>query len=96
VTDKFSWAIGVDPAYEAVNQASGYFSASEILGRYLDKEEESQNEWDTGDYLLKAIKENIATGTAGEDENIGGIVVNDINSNSIGENSTCNFEFKDI
>lgn len=66
-----NWTIGLDPAYEAVKQASEYFAASEILGRYQNEEEGSQNEWDRGNYLLKIIKENIAAATAGEDENIG-------------------------
>lgn len=76
-TAKYDWTQGVDPAYETLKQASEYFAASEILGRYQDKEEESKNEWDRGEYLLKAIKENFVTATGGGEEDLsGGSVIN--------------------
>lgn len=71
-TNKFDWDINNDPAYGTLKKASEYFAASEVLGRFQDKEEESKNEWERGDYLLKAIKENFAAATGEEDP--GGIV----------------------
>jgi hypothetical protein len=72
-TNKFDWTDGTDPAYETLKQASEYFAASEILGRFQDKEEESKNEWERGEKLLLAIKENFASATGDEDP---GSVVN--------------------
>jgi hypothetical protein len=72
--NKFDWVEGTDPAYQVVKQASEYFAASEILGRFQDKEEESKNEWERGEYLLKTIKENFAASTGGTDEDFGTIV----------------------
>ena len=66
-TNKFDWTDGVDPAYETIKQASEYFAASEVLGRFQDKEEESKNEWERGEKLLYAIKENFAAATGNED-----------------------------
>lgn len=64
---KFDWDPVTDPGYGAVKKASEYFAASEVLGRFQDKEEESQNEWERGDYLLKQIKEYFASATGDED-----------------------------
>jgi hypothetical protein len=71
-TNKFDWVDGTDPAYEVVKQASEYFAASEILGRFQDKEEESKNEWERGEYLIKTIKENYSVAT--DDEDLGNVV----------------------
>lgn len=72
---KFDWNPVDDPGYGAVKKASEYFAASEVLGRFQDKEEESKNEWDRGQYLIEQIKEAFAAATGeGEEGSIVNIV----------------------
>ncbi|SRR6266511_90184 len=70
-TSKVDWNT-TDPAYNTIKQASEYFASSSLLSRWQDAEDDSTEQWQRGDFLLKSVVANLSTATGGED--LGGIL----------------------
>lgn len=65
-TNKIDWNTS-DPAYPMIKKASEYFASAELLSRWEDQQDESEEQFDRAQYYIKTINENITTATGGED-----------------------------
>lgn len=75
-TNKIDWN-ATDPAYNAIKKASEYFASAELLSRWEDQRDESEEQFERAQYNLKRVNENIATATGGEDpSSVSGGIVN--------------------